>query len=127
MTNENLQKLKIPAIGLIAVGILNILFGLYFLFSALFVFYSGLNYQNFATEQEKLYFNIGLYGIMTLGVLSLLVAPVIILGALKMMRGEKAKMAAILAMIPLTSFSFIIAIPFGIWALLAMNRTKENG
>lgn len=126
MTSENIQKLKIPAIGLIAVGILNILFGLYFLFSAIFVFYTGVNYQNFTTEQEKFIFNIGLYGIIALGVLSLLVAPVIIHGALKMMRGEKAKMAAILAMIPLTSFSFIIAIPFSIWTLLAMSRIKEN-
>ncbi|CAN5758186.1 hypothetical protein BH20ACI4_BH20ACI4_23890 [soil metagenome] len=130
MTNEITQKLKIPAIGLIAVGILNILFGLYFLFAAVKVAYSGINYRNFNTEQEKFIFNIGLYGIIALGILSLLVAPVIIYGALKMMRGEKvksAKIAAILAMIPVTSFWFIFGIPFGIWALMLWSKIKPAG
>ena len=97
MTNETAAKLKIPAIGLIAVGILNILIGLYFLLSAIYVSYAGVVYKNF-TEEQKTMFNIGLYGIMILGILSLLVAPVIIYGAMKMMRGEKPgwrKIAAI--------------------------------
>jgi hypothetical protein len=128
MTNETLQKLKIPAIGLIAVGILNILFGLYFLLSAFVVAYSKIDYKNFNTEQEKLIFNIGLYGIIALGILSLLVAPGIIYGALKLLRGEKSgmgKTAAILAMIPATSCSFIIGIPFGIWALRVLSKARE--
>lgn len=129
MTNETLQKLKIPAIGLIAVGILNILFGLYFLLSAFIVAYSKIDYRDFTTEQEKFIFNIGLYGIIALGILSLLVAPVIIYGALKIMRGEKSgmtKTAAILAMIPVTSFWFILGIPFGIWALLVLSKAKGS-
>ncbi len=127
MTNEITQKLKIPAIGLIAVGILNILFGLYFLFSAFVVAYSKIDYRNFNTEQEKFIFNIGLYGIIALGILSLLVAPVIIYGALKLLRGEKSgmgKTAAILAMIPATSCWFILGIPFGIWALRILIKAK---
>ena len=127
MTNEPAQKLKIPAIGLIAVGILNILFGLYFLFSAFIVAYSKIDYRDFTTEQERFIFNIGLYGIITLGIISLLVAPVIIYGALKMMRGEKSrvgKMAAILAMIPVTSFWFLLGIPFGVWALMIWSKIK---
>ena len=126
MTNETAQKLKIPAIGLIVVGILNILCGLYFLFSAIMVSYVGINYKNF-TEDDKFIFNIGLYGIMILGILSLVFAPVIIYGAMKMMRGEKsgaAKIAAVAAMIPVTSFSFLIGVPFGIWALMIMSKIK---
>ena len=126
MENETAQKIKIPAIGLIVVGILNILCGLYFLFSAIMVSYVGINYKNF-TEDDKFVFNIGLYGIMILGILSLLVAPVIIYGALKMMRGEKsgtAKIAAVAAMIPVTSFSFLIGVPFGIWALMLMSKIR---
>lgn len=129
MTNEVKQKLKIPAIGLIAVGILNILFGLYFLLSGIIVAYSGIDYRNFNTEQEKFIFNIGLYGILALGISSLLVAPLIIHGALKMMRGEKlnlAKISAILAMIPVTSFSFILGIIFGVWTLLVLGKIKGN-
>ncbi len=126
MTNETAQKIKIPAIGLIVVGILNILCGLYFLFSAVMVSYVGISYKNF-TEDDKFIFNIGLYGIMILGILSLVFAPVIIYGAMKMMRGEKsgaAKIAAVAAMIPFTSFSFLIGIPFGIWALMILSKIK---
>ena len=125
MINETTQKTKIPAIGLIVVGILNILFGLYFLFSAIVASYMGVNYKGFSTEQEKFIFNIGFYGIIALGIISLLVAPLIILGAMKMMRGEKSaltKTAAILAMIPVTSVAFLLGIPFGIWALLASSK-----
>lgn len=127
MTNETTQKLKIPAIGLIVVGILNILSGLYFLFSAIMVSYTGITYKNF-TEDDKFLFNIGLYGIMILGVLSFLVAPVIIYGAMKMIRGEKlswAKIAAISAMNPVTSLWFLFGVPFGIWALMIMSKIKS--
>ncbi len=129
MTNELTQKLKIPAIGLIAVGILNILFGLYFLFSAIIVSYSKIDYRNFNTEQEKFIFNIGLYGIIAFGILSLLVAPFIIHGAFKLLRGEKlgmGKTAAVLAMIPATSCSFFLGIPFGFWALRVLSNAKGN-
>lgn len=128
MTDNNLQKLKIPAIGLIAVGILNILFGLYFLLSAIMVGYMGVSYKNFNTEEEKFIFQIGFYGIIVLGVLSLIVAPIIILGALKMMRGEvspRTKLSAILAMIPIVSFSFLLGLPFGIYALMLSGRIKS--
>ena len=127
MNDENFRKLKIPAIGLIITAILNILFGLYFLFSAYVVLNTNLVYQNFRNDQEKLFFNIGLYGIIGLGILSLLVAPVIIFGALKLRRGENAgfaKASPILAMIPITSFMFPLGILFGIWALAAMRKTK---
>jgi hypothetical protein len=128
MTNENVQKLKIPAIGLIIVGILNILCGLYFLLSAITVAYMGVSYKNFTTDHEKFVFQIGFYGIIVLGVLSLVVAPIIILGALKMMRGASdgaAKLSPILAMIPITSFAFLLGIPFGVYALMLMRRIKS--
>lgn len=130
MTNENLQKLKIPAIGLIVVGILNILIGLYFLLSGIIVVYSGVVYKNFNTEHEKFVFQIGLYGVIILGILSLIVAPFIILGALKMMRGASggaAKLSPVLAMIPVLSFpGFILGIPFGIWALFSMKKSRAE-
>lgn len=130
MTNENLQKLKIPAIGLIVVGVLNILIGLYFLLSGIIVAYSGVVYKNFNTEQEKFAFQIGFYGVIILGILTLIVAPVIILGALKMMRGETngtAKLSPILAMIPVVSFpGCIFGIPLGIWALISMKKARPE-
>lgn len=128
MTNENSQKLKIPAIGLIVVAILNILIGLYCLLSAVIVAYSGISFKNFTSEQEKFAFQIGFYGVLIWGILSLVVAPIIISGALKMMRGEvsgKTKLAAILAMIPVVSISFLLGIPFGIYALMLSGRIKS--
>lgn len=125
-----MRGLKFPAYGLTTVGILNILFGLYFLFNAVIVFYMGVDYRNFNSEEEKFYFNIGLYGVMALGIVSLLLAPVIIYGASRMMRGVvdgKARLAAILAMIPVTSFpAFLIGFPIGIWALIALAKAKKN-
>lgn len=127
MKNDDSAKVKIPAIGLMATGILNVLFGIYFLLSAVVVGYSGLNYQGFSSEQEKFIFNIGFYGIIGLGVCGLLFAPVIILGALKMKNGSNlrlAKTSAVLAMLPITSFAFLIGIPFGIWALINLKKTE---
>lgn len=130
MTNENSRKLKIPAIALIVAGILNILIGLYFLLSGIIVAYSGVVYKNFNTEQEKFAFQIGFYGVIILGILSLVVAPIIIAGALKMMRGASggaAKLSPILAMIPIISFpGFLLGIPFGIWALIAMKKLRAG-
>lgn len=129
MTNENLQKLKIPAIGLIVVGILNILFGLVCLLRAVTVAYLGVSFQQFASEQEKFIFQIGFYGVLAVGLLSLIFAPIIIMGALKMMRGittGAAKLSPVLAMIPITSFAFILGIPFGIWALISMKKFKAE-
>ena len=129
MTNENLQRSKIPAIGLIVVGVLNILIGLYFLLSGIIVAYSGVVYRNFNTEQEKFAFQVGFYGVIILGILSLVVAPVIIYGALKIMRGVTtgaAKLSPILAMIPLTSVTFFFGIIFGIWALFSMRKSRSE-
>lgn len=130
MTNENSQKSKIPAIGLIVVGVLNILTGLYFLLSGIIVAYSGVVYKNFNTEQDKFAFQIGFYGVIILGILSLAVAPVIIYGALKIMRGASggaAKLSPILAMIPLISFpGFLLGIPFGVWALFSMKKSRAE-
>jgi len=129
MTNENLQKLKIPAIGLIVVGILNVLIGLFFLFRAIKIAYLGVVFQNFTTEQEKFAFQIGFYGVIILGILSLVVAPIIIYGALEIMRGVKtgaAKLSPILAMIPITSFTFFFGIIFGIWVLILMRKSRSE-
>jgi len=50
---------------------------------------------------------------------------IIIMGAINMLKLKKqgaAKMGAILAVIPLCSPCIVLGIPFGIWALVTMNR-----
>ncbi len=125
MTNEILQKVKIPAIGLIITGVLNILLGLYFLVSSAFQMYMGVFNRPFTSEAEKIGFYVGFFGSTGLGVLGIFIAPVIIYGAVKMMRGKKyglAKIAAILAIVPLTSCCFIAGVPFGIWAFVVLRQ-----
>jgi len=57
--------------------------------------------------------------------LALIAAPIIIYGAIQMMKGRKlglAKASAILAIIPFTSCCFLIGVPIGIWALTVLSK-----
>ena len=121
--NDTLNKLKAPAIGLIIAGAFNAVSGLYFLVSVLIQYSRGALDRTFSEEAEQFGFYIGFWGTAVLGVLGFLVAPIVIYGAIQMMRGRSfslARTAAILAVIPLTSCCFIIGIPFGIWALVVL-------
>lgn len=125
MTNDVLGKVKAPAIGLLVTGILNILLGLYFIASAAMRIMWGALDQKFASDAEQTWFYVGFFGSTAFGILSLLIAPVVIFGAVQMMKGRKyglSKTAAILAVIPFTSCCFLIGIPFGIWALVVLSK-----
>jgi hypothetical protein len=59
--------------------------------------------------------------------LSLVAAPIIIYGAVKMLRGASygwAKAASILAIVPFTSCCFLIGAPIGIWALVVLSKPE---
>ena len=123
--NETLNKLKFPAIGLIVAGVLNAICGLYFVASVLIQYSAGGLNRSFSSDSEQFGFYIGFWGTGALGILGFLVAPVIIYGAIQMMRGRSfgvSRTAAILAVIPLTSCCFVIGIPFGIWALVVLSQ-----
>lgn len=125
MMNDTLNKLKAPAIGLIVAGVLNAVSGLYLLASTLIQFSAGVLDRNFSQDSERIGFYIGFWGTAALGILGFLVAPIIIYGAIQMMRGRSfglSRTAAILAVIPLTSCCFVIGIPFGIWALVVLSQ-----
>lgn len=127
MTNDALSKLRIPAIGLIITGIINLLVGAFLLLSGLVRFFDGVSETIPTNEAERFGFFVSTgigYGI---GFFSLILAPVIIYGGMKMLKGEKiglAKTAAILAILPLSSCCFVIGIPFGIWALFLLQKTE---
>lgn len=125
MMNDTLNKLKAPAIGLIIAGVMNAFTGIYLLASTLIQYSRGVLGQKFTSESEQFGFYIGFWGTAVFGVLGFLVAPVIIFGAIKMMRGQSfglSRTAAILAVVPLTSCCFLIGIPFGIWALIVLSQ-----
>lgn len=127
MMDDVLAKIKIPAIGLIITGSLNGLIGLLTLLSGLLRLVGVVKEQTPTDEAERLGYYIGTgfgYGV---GFFSLILAPVIIFGGMKMLKGEKiglAKTAAILAILPISSCCFVIGIPFGIWALFILLKPE---
>lgn len=123
--NEVLNRLKFPAIGLITVGILNAVGGLFSLLSGLLRLTGITNEQLPTNEAERLGFYIGTVVGYGIGFLSLLLAPFVIYGGIQMLKGKKIKFArvsSILAMLPFTACCFVLGIPFGIWALILLSK-----
>lgn len=123
MQNEILNKLKVPAIGLIVTGILNLFWGMLSVISNIYLFVTKQGHfaNSFQTNAEHLGIIIGIL----ITVLSLAVSPIIIYGAIQMMKGNKYKLAAtsaILAIVPVTSCCFLLGVPLGIWALVVLNQ-----
>lgn len=124
MTEEITSKLKLPAIGLIVTGILNVLWGILEIGSNAFMYSSksGIYATNQSTE-----FNFGIVIGLAIVIISMLVAPFLIWGGLQMYRGKNykfSKISAILALIPVASCCFVIGIPLGIWALVILSKPE---
>jgi hypothetical protein len=123
MRDEVLEKLKAPAIGLIITGSINIILGIIVILSALFGTASGSLNRGFSGNEEKIGYFIGFFGPSLIGVLSVIFAPLIIFGGIRMLKGKSRNLAicaAILATIPLSSCCFIAGSIFGIWALVIL-------
>ena len=144
-----IAKVTPPAIGLIVVGIINILLSLWgALSSALFL--AGVNPMAAAQQQQMdeiarqggegaefaqtmMQFTQVAQGPLGLvmNLLALVVGGVIVAGALKMKSLQAygfALTAAILAMIPCLSNCCIVGLPIGIWALVILmdNNVKQS-
>jgi ABC-type proline/glycine betaine transport system permease subunit len=79
------------------------------------------------SEAERLGYFAGQFAVIFAILLSLVAAPIIIYGAVKMSNGSSygwAKTASILAIIPFTSFCFLIGAPIGIWALVVLSKPE---
>jgi hypothetical protein len=128
MIIDNLQKLRAPAIGLIIAGSLSGVTGLLALLGGLFRL-SGIGGKEAlpADQAEKVGFMIGTVGTYVVALLSVVLAPIVIYGAVQMMQGKKhglAKISAILSIIPVTSCCFLIGIPMGIWSLIVLAKPE---
>jgi hypothetical protein len=125
MTNEISGKLKVPAIGLIVTGSLNAIIGILVILSVLMQTLNGSLDRTFTSDAERQGFFAGFYGSALAGVLSLIFAPIVIFGGIKMMKGKSRNLAicaAILATIPLSSCCFVAGSIFGIWALVLLMK-----
>ncbi|MEZ5428092.1 MAG: hypothetical protein R2747_17605 [Pyrinomonadaceae bacterium] len=123
-----LEKVKVPAIGLMVTGVLNGVIGVFTLFSGLLRLTGLIGQERLPTnEAEKLGFIMGTafgYGIALIG---LLAAPLIFYGGFRMLKGKSYKLSktgAILAIIPLVSCCFPVGMVFGIWALTILSRAE---
>ena len=125
MNNDILKKLTFPAIGLLVGSILNALIGFLTTASGVMRLSGSLGKETLPTDQaERVGFLLGTFLGYGVGFLSIVSAPFVFYGALKMMKGEKygiAKTSAILSVIPL-SCCFPLSIVFGIWALSVLSK-----
>ena len=122
-----LAQIKAPAIGLIVAGALNIIYGLYVVGSSILQIQQGVLNQSFANEANKTGFYVGFLGVTGLAIVNLVLAPIIIAGAVSMMNSKRyglAKTAAIIAVIPFVSCCLLVGIPFGIWALIVLGKPE---
>ncbi len=124
MTNDILGKLRIPAIGMLVMGILNGVFGAVVLLSGILRFTKVSERQQIPTEQaEKIGYLIATFGGYGIGLLAMIVTPIIIFGAIRMMKGQNRGLAifsAILSTLPLTACCFFISGIFGVWSLIVL-------
>lgn len=128
MIIDGRQKLRAPAIGLIVAGSLNGATGLIALLSGLMRLTGIVGKETLPSDQaEKMGYMAGTIVPYMISFISLVLAPVIIYGAVRMMQGKQpglAKIAAILAIIPVTSCCFVIGIPVGIWSLIVLAKPE---
>lgn len=118
------QKIKLPAVGLIITGILNILVGVYCVLSMIVQVGMGELDKTFPSQAEKIGYYGGFFGVAFLGVLGLAVAPLIIYGAVQMMNGKKyglARTVSVLAVLPATSCCCLFGVPVGVWAFITLS------
>lgn len=130
---EALSKVSGPAIGLIVVGVINILVGLYNVVTTLGAMANpqqaipeGGNVEGVDMEAfTNIVQGLGAIGIVVY-VIAIILAVVVLMGGLKMKKLESFGLctaASVLAMIPCISCC-IIGLPIGIWALVVLNKPE---
>ena len=117
-----IRKLRAPAIALICLGALNVLSAIVLLLGRIANLIRG-NERVIANEAERLGYQTSMIYFPLVSLLSIAAAPIMIVGGIKMLnaRGYSlAMLAAILAIVPVTSVCCIPGIPIGIWALIVL-------
>lgn len=126
MTKKSKSTLDKKSTCLVVIGALNGLISILTLLGSIARF-AGIGGREWlpTRDAERFGFYVGTLVSYGSGLLALIAAPVIIYGAIQMMKGRKfglAKASAILAIVPFTSCCFLFGIPIGIWALTVLNK-----
>jgi hypothetical protein len=120
-------KVNGPATGLITAGVLSGLSGLVYLLIAAKQAADGMMPRAYGNEAYMTGYRMGYISGLIAAFLSLILSPIIIFGAMRMMKltnYKLAKTAAILALIPCTSCCFLLGIPIGIWVLIVLSKPE---
>jgi hypothetical protein len=127
MADDPKGKLTAPAVFLIILAIINTLSAFLWLLGFLNQ-YLGNGQQHVVQDgAERLGYYIGATLPFAIGVTSIVVAPFILFGAIRMIGAKNysiAKMAAVLALLPFTSFCCLLGLPIGLWALIVLNKPE---
>lgn len=116
-----------PSMGVIVAGVMSGLSGLAQLLMASRRSMYGIGAFYGADESYRVGYRMGYITALVAAFLSLILAPVIIYGGLRMMKLANFKLsraAAVLALVPCTSCCFVVGIPLGIWALIVLNKPE---
>ena len=120
------QRVQLPASGLIIVGALNGMSGVLLILGRLASLVNGPE-REFTDDARRLGYLTATIYIPLVSLISIIVAPVIIYGGIQMLKARRysnALLAAILALIPLSSVCCIPGIPIGIWALIVLRNPE---
>lgn len=120
--NDVRRRLQLPASGLIIVGALNAISGVVLILGRLASLVSGPE-REITDEARRLGYITASIFFPLVSLISIMAAPVIIYGGIQMLKARRyfvAMLAAILALIPLSSICCIPGIPIGIWALIVL-------
>lgn len=124
--NDAISRVKAPAIGLIVVAVLNAAFAFLMLGSGLLRLLNVIDTGPAPMSgAERSGYLLGTFAGYAIAFICLVTAPVIVLGAFKMMNGKSyglARAASVLAILPLTSCCFLAGIPIGIWSLILLSK-----
>jgi hypothetical protein len=120
--NDVRRRLQLPASGLIILGALNAMSGVVLILGRLASLVNGPERQ-ITNEARRLGYITASILFPLVSLISILAAPVIIYGGIQMLKARRypiAMLAAILAVIPLSSICCIPGIPIGIWAVIVL-------
>ena len=115
-----------PAIGLIIVGAVNVLSAVVLLLGRIVSLVKGPD-RVITDEDERLGYMVASIYFPMVSLISLAAAPIIIFGGIQMLRARRysiALLAAVLALIPLSSVCCVPGVPIGIWALLVLRHPE---
>jgi len=114
--------------GLIAVGLVNALIGVLAVLQLLLKLTNAEQTTRvFESEARRLGYMFGFFFWPLLMFLGTLISPLVIYGGARMYAAKSyamARLAAILALIPVTSCCFVLGIPVGIWSLIVLRATR---